>query len=114
MSPEDYSQSPTNPQPLPVPGWIGKLSRWAGGFAAVVFAFIAYLVVRLCVGLIVDSHDLKFGLSLLAAAIAGITGFLFGSRLFQMAYWKLRRIVKPAILILAGVILLVLIVKLLR
>jgi hypothetical protein len=53
-------------------------------------------------------------LSLLASVGAGAIGFIFGERLFQMGYWKLKRILKPAILILAGVVLLILIIKMLR
>ena len=113
MSAEDVSRAQTDPPKPQVPGWILKLSRWSGGFVGFVFAVIAYIVARLVLGLIV-SGGLKMWLSLLVAVGAGAIGFIFGERFFQMGYWKLKRILKPAILILAGVVLLIWIIKMLR
>jgi hypothetical protein len=113
MPAENVTRSQPDPPNAQVPGWILKLSRWSGGFIGFVFAAITYVIARLILGLVV-SGDLKMWLSLLAAVGAGAVGFLFGKRFFQAGYWKLKGILKPAILILAGVVLLLLIIKLLR
>jgi hypothetical protein len=109
----DPSSSPTDRPGAPLPGWVLKLSRWSGILFGLFFAFITYVLTSLILGLFV-SGNVKSWLTFLLAAAAGVAGFLFSSRFLQMGYAKLQRFLKPALLILGGLILLLLILRMFR